>query len=86
MAWDRLVIKACKKIEANVDQADHDFRPRIKDLNSGLYLLLDTGAALSVFPRSHCKGNLTQDVDKGLVAINGSKIPTATYLIIDHSI
>ena len=45
MDFDRLVIKACSSINASTDNVDdHDFRPRIKDLNSGLFNLIDTGA------------------------------------------
>ena len=56
MDFDRLVIKACQQVAAaDVDDVtEHDFRPRIKDLNSGLYFLVDTGAACSVFPKKHC--------------------------------
>ena len=75
MAFDRQVLKACKTIASTTDLADHDFRPRIKDLNTGLYMLIDTGAAVSVFPRTLSK-NSTLDVKTGLQAINGTKIPT----------
>ena len=46
MDFDRLVIKACQEVAAADDSADHDFRPRVKDLNSGKFFLIDTGAAL----------------------------------------
>ena len=71
MDFDRLVIKACRQIAKADDKGDHDYRPRVKDLNSGRYFLLDTGAALSVFPHS----GVQSDVDDGggLQAINGSK-------------
>ena len=42
MDFDHLVIKACQKISAADEVVDHDFRPRIKDLNSGLSFLIDT--------------------------------------------
>ena len=72
---DHLVIKACQEIASNTDTADHDFRPRIKDLNSGICFLIDTGAALSVFPKSDDHSE-PMDENKGLQAINGTKIPT----------
>ena len=46
--FDRLVIKACKAVDAASDPGDHDFRPRVKDLNSCEFMLIDTGASLSV--------------------------------------
>ena len=52
MDFDNLVIKACREIAVTDDPGDHDFRPRIKDLNTGQYFLIDTGAAVSVFPKS----------------------------------
>ena len=39
MDFDHLVIKACQEISSANETVDHDFRPRIKDLNSGLYFL-----------------------------------------------
>ena len=47
--FDHLITKACKQI-ASSDTDDiqaHDFRPTIKDLNSGMLFLIDTGAATS---------------------------------------
>ena len=76
MDFDRLIIKACQQISASDDTADHDFRPRIKDLNSGTYFLIDTGAAQSVLPRYMVKEELKLDTDRGLQAVNGTKIPT----------
>ena len=75
MDFDRLVIKACQVIASNEDTADHDFRPHIKDLNSGRLFLVVTGAAVSVFPKSDDhKGDPDENV--GLQAINGAKIRT----------
>ena len=78
MDFDRLVIKACRAIDASDDPGDHDFRPRVKDLNTGLYFLIDTGASISVFPKHLCPDlkNAQPEVHKGLKAINGSKITT----------
>ena len=75
MDFDRLVIKACQKVAAESDPGDHDFRPRAKDLNSNTYFLVDTGAAVSVYPRSMVT-NAKCDVTRGLEAVNGTKIPT----------
>ena len=76
MDFDRLIIKACKQIDANDNEADHDFRPRIKDLNSGQFFLIDTGAAQSVIPRSMVKGAPEMDQNNALQAVNGTRIPT----------
>ena len=75
--WDRLVMKSCQKIEAQADPGEHDFRPRVKDLTSGHFFLIDTGAALSVIPKSLCQGKMEVDKSSGLQAVNGSKIPTS---------
>ena len=77
MDFDHLIIKACQEIAAN-DSSDiqaHDFRPMIKDLNSGLFFLIDTGAATSVFPKSD-DHKVPMDEKTGLQAVNGTKIPT----------
>ena len=54
---------------------DQDFRPRLKCLNTKMHFLIDTGAAISVYPCRLCP-NAKEDFKKGLQAINGSKIKT----------
>ena len=85
MDFDRLIVKACQEIAVADDLGDHDYRPRIKDLNSGHYFLIDTGAALSIFPSSLVRegerereggGHTRPDSKLALQAINGTKIPT----------
>ena len=76
MDWDRRVLRACRKIESTSDPGDHDFRPRVKDLNSGRFFLVDTGASLSVYPKSWCSEVVALDASKALQAVNGSKIAT----------
>ena len=71
--WELQVAKA-SEIAANAT-ADSDFRPRIKDHNSGLFMLVDTGAAVSVFPKKLCP-RASVDNSKALKAVNGSTIPT----------
>ena len=66
------VRKAAKSVVA--DQKS-DFRPRIKDLNTGMYYLIDTGACVSVFPKSQCPG-AKLDQSKGLQAVNNTTIAT----------
>ena len=75
MDFDRMVVKACKNISASDNLGDHDFRPRVKDLNSGIEFLIDTGAATSVFPK-HLTKHAKMDQTGGLQAINGAKIPS----------
>ena len=75
MDWDRLVIKACQNVASSNNEGDLDFRPRIKDKNSGLYFLVDTGAAVSVLPKT-TEPETDCDVTRGLEAVNGSKIKT----------
>ena len=81
MDFDHLVIKACQEISSaeTIDPIEHDYRPRIKDKNSGRFFLIDTGAALSVIPKSMVAdevAGLKQDEGSALQAINGSKVPT----------
>ena len=78
MDFDHLIIKACQQIASNNEPSDletHDFRPRIKDLNSGQFFLIDTGAATSVIPKSD-DDDAPMDHKTGLQAVNGTKIPT----------
>ena len=74
-AWDKNVRKACQEIAATQDLGDHDFQPRVKDLNTGMFMLIDTGASVSVFPRTHSP-TAQFDPHTGLKAINGTKIAT----------
>ena len=62
------VRKAAKSVVANQKS---DFRPRIKDLNTGMYYLIDTGACVSVFPKSQCP-EAKLDQSKGLQAVNNT--------------
>ena len=48
------VRKAVDSIVAASEKDSHDFRPRIKDLNTGKYFLINTGACVSVYPKKWC--------------------------------
>ena len=54
--WELEVAKAAKLAVDAAQSENHDFRPRIKDLNSGNYFLVDTGACVSVFPLKNRPG------------------------------
>ena len=65
---------------------ESDPRPRLFDLNSGMNILLDSGAAVSIWPQ-RCFQNTTVDNSKCLQAVNGAKIKThgSRYLKIRQS-
>ena len=73
--WDDLVTAAAQQIAETEEIESQDVRPRVKDLNSGQFLLVDTGAQISVWPKSLCP-EAKLDESKGLQAVNGSKMPT----------
>ena len=66
--WEVQVSQAIETIVAAAEK-DHDFRPRIKDLHTGKYFLIDTGACLSVYPKSECPDAI-RDNNKGLQAVS----------------
>ena len=72
--WEVQVEKAAKSVLAAAEK-EGDFRPRIKDLNSGHYFLIDTGACTSVYPKKWCPDAIL-DSSRGLQAVNGSTIST----------
>ena len=60
---------------AGAGPAKNDYRPRIKDKNSQRWFLVDTGAAVTVFPRKwHKTGQL--DGQRTLKTVSGSFIKT----------
>ena len=71
--WNKQVAQAAAVAAAKDDK--QDIRPRVKDLISGRHMLVDTGAACSVFPLSE-RPDSKIDHCTGLQAINGSNIPT----------
>ena len=60
-------------IQIEAATAKIDFRPRILDLLSKKWFLIDTGAAVSVYPKSMCPF-AKQNEQIALRAINGEKI------------
>ena len=52
-----------------------DLRPRVLDRQSGLSVLLDSGAGCSLLPKDKVPDTI-MDPNKHLMAVNGSKIPT----------
>merc|ERR1712012_722941 len=52
-----------------------DLRPRFLDANSGLSILIDTGAQISLWPRNKFK-DATYDPTRKLQAVNGTRIST----------
>ena len=75
MTWDRQISRLCRDIASSDDEGDHDFRPKIKDCNTGQYMLIDTGACVSVFPKHLCPTAKLQK-HSGLKAVNGTQIPS----------
>ena len=77
-SWDDLVKTACVAA-AKVDVPDPaltpDLRPRVYDHNAKMWLLLDTGAAISCYPRSAFP-NAKPDPTRLLQAVNGAKVET----------
>ena len=53
-----------------------DRRPRIYDTSAAAWALLDSGAAVTVFPRAKCKKPPPSDNHRHLQAINGTTIKT----------
>ena len=63
------------QVAAAASEAASDFRPKIKDFISGKLILIDTGAAKSVWPRTDYPGAI-KDTHKALKAVNGTFLPT----------
>ena len=74
--WDQSVKEAVAKVDS-AEPSKSDLRPRVMDNNSGLSILLDTGASVSIWPKNwrHFK-NLPHDPNKNLQAVNGNRIRT----------
>ena len=72
--WDVDVRKAVAEIETD-PIAKSDLRPRLFDANSGLSILLDTGAQVSLWPRSKFPSAIV-DPTRKLQAVNGTRIAT----------
>ena len=66
--------RAAKAVVAAAE-SEGDYRPRIKDLTTNTYFLIDTGACLSVYPKKLCP-SAKMDESRGLQAVNGSTIRT----------
>ena len=79
--WDdkvKVAMVAAAEIDVDYESdptLTSDLRPRLFDYNSGRWLLVDSGAAVSVYPRSAFP-NAPKDPDKVLQAVNGAKIAT----------
>ena len=65
--------------------AGGDIRPRIFDQTTGTWLLLDSGAAVSVFPKTKCKKPPPEDQSRHLQAVNGSRIRTFGNRTVDFN-
>ena len=54
--WETAIKEAVESIsfEAEENPENTDIRPKIKDKNSGAHFLIDTGAAISIWPKSNC--------------------------------
>ena len=72
--WDKEIRRISAKIVAQLDSAT-DWRPRIKDQKSGRWALIDSGAAISCWPRKDFPQR-TKDHHRALQAVNGSTVPT----------
>ena len=70
-------------VEGVLPKPDRDRRPHLVDSKTGVSMLLDTGAAVSVFPRSNSD---IRDQSSHLQAINGTKIDTFGTKIIPVTI
>ena len=61
--------------ESDATIPPNDIRPHIKDANTGKWCLWDTGATLSIWPRSEFPG-AKPDLRPRLKAVNATKIAT----------
>lgn len=87
--WEHLLKEACNSVQDYVPSIPAsnngsvaatkgnvtDERPRVYDGISKTWILVDTGAAVSVWPKAWCE-NVTVDKNRSLLAINGTKIKT----------
>ena len=82
--WENSVKEAARNI-CSVNKSaisQDDLRPRVFDQYSGLSILLDTGACCSIWPRRYFP-DLDLDPNKTLVAVNGTRIPTFGYQLVE---
>ena len=75
--WEGLVKTTIAEITAEkpVLHRNYDLRPYVKDKLTNTWLLVDSGAAVSVWPSSKCD-NPIMDPNVKLHAVNNSKIDT----------
>ena len=70
--FDNMVSAASETAAQVAVQAD--VRPRVYDYNAGAWLLLDSGAAISCYPRQPT--DIHPDKHRALRAVNGATIET----------
>ena len=76
--WEDIVATTINELAA-VEPTVHrnfDLRPYVKDSISGANLLVDSGAAVTVWPAEMAKGSPNLDAKVKLKAVNGSYIDT----------
>ena len=72
--WEAATSKAIKDV-CQIDSKKSDLRPKLFDHKTSKWLLLDTGAACSVYPK-HYFPDALYDHTRALRAVNGTAIPT----------
>ena len=72
--WDQLVRHAVAEVKSD-GVPKSDMRPRFIDATSGVSILLDTGAQISLWPKHKFKDAI-YDPSKKLQAVNGTRIST----------
>ena len=73
--WEANVVHAIEQIDSQAASIKVDIRPKLFDKVSNSWLLIDTGAACSVFPHQWYPESQL-DHSKALRAVNGTSIPT----------
>ena len=73
--WERMVKRDISAMDLPTNPKDK--RPKLLDQNSGLTILIDSGASASIWPKYYKPfQNLPPDKTRHLQAVNGTKIQT----------
>ena len=75
-SWQVFVKLARQPLGANVAGISPSRLFHVTDKSSNLSFLVDTGAAVSILPKSSCTGYKPYQSDRPLHAVNYSSIPT----------
>ena len=74
--WENQIRSEIAKI-SHPTPSKTDLRPRLVDTTTGMSILVDSGACISIWPKNSRQfSNLAPDTERHLQAVNGTRIRT----------